>query len=113
MIELKSRFDGDLRLAARAADVLAGYRGPVAAMSFDPGLIAALRDLAPALCPAAWSPSASAVTPEWRAVLQAARTPQFLAYLQHALGRARARNSSPIAADMDLPRGGPPLCAHS
>ena len=27
VIEIKSRFDGDLRLAARAAAVLAGYRG--------------------------------------------------------------------------------------
>ena len=31
VIELKSRFDGDMRLAARAAEVLAGYAGPVAA----------------------------------------------------------------------------------
>ena len=37
VIELKSRFDGDARLPRRAAQVLAGYTGPVAAMSFDPG----------------------------------------------------------------------------
>ncbi len=37
LIELKSRFDGDGRLPARVADVLAGYHGPVAPMSFDPG----------------------------------------------------------------------------
>jgi glycerophosphoryl diester phosphodiesterase len=49
LLELKSRFDGDLRLAARAAAVLAGYAGPVAVMSFDPQLVAALRRLAPAL----------------------------------------------------------------
>ena len=30
MIELKSRFDGDHRLAARTAAVLAGYTGPAA-----------------------------------------------------------------------------------
>ena len=29
LIELKSRFDGDLRLAQRAAEVLRGYAGPV------------------------------------------------------------------------------------
>src|SRR6266849_2406965 len=34
VIELKSRFDGDRRLAARAAGLLAGYRGPAAVMSF-------------------------------------------------------------------------------
>jgi glycerophosphoryl diester phosphodiesterase len=49
VIELKGRFAGDTRLATRTADVLAGYRGPVAAMSFDPGLMAALRNLAPVL----------------------------------------------------------------
>ena len=36
LVELKSRFDGDGRLPARVAEVLAGYRGPVAPMSFDP-----------------------------------------------------------------------------
>jgi glycerophosphoryl diester phosphodiesterase len=49
MIELKSRFDGDNRLAVRAAQVLGGYKGAVALMSFDPGVMAALRDLAPAI----------------------------------------------------------------
>jgi glycerophosphoryl diester phosphodiesterase len=49
LIELKSRFDGDLRLAQRASHVLAGYRGPVAVMSFDPALIVAMRRMAPAL----------------------------------------------------------------
>jgi glycerophosphoryl diester phosphodiesterase len=49
VIELKGGFAGDTRLAARTAAVLASYRGPVAAMSFDPGLMAALRNLAPAL----------------------------------------------------------------
>jgi glycerophosphoryl diester phosphodiesterase len=47
VIELKSRFDGDLRLAARAAAVLADYRGPFGVMSFDPTPIAALRRIAP------------------------------------------------------------------
>jgi glycerophosphoryl diester phosphodiesterase len=49
LIELKSRFDGDRRLPGRVADVLAGYRGPAAPMSFDPDQIAALRQQAPAL----------------------------------------------------------------
>jgi glycerophosphoryl diester phosphodiesterase len=49
VVELKSRFAGDTQLAGRVADVLAGYGGPVAAMSFDPNLMAAVRSLAPAL----------------------------------------------------------------
>lgn len=49
VLELKSRFDGDLRVAQRTAAVLAAYAGPVAAMSFDPSLVHALRSLAPSL----------------------------------------------------------------
>ena len=47
LIELKSRFNGDGRLPARVAAVLAGYRGRVAPMSFDPAQIATLRLQAP------------------------------------------------------------------
>jgi glycerophosphoryl diester phosphodiesterase len=49
LVELKSRFDGDGRLPARVAAVLAGYRGPVAPMSFDPMQLAVLRQKAPGL----------------------------------------------------------------
>jgi glycerophosphoryl diester phosphodiesterase len=49
LVELKSRFDGDRRLPARVGDVLAGYRGPVAPMSFDPGQLVALRCKTPQL----------------------------------------------------------------
>jgi len=49
VLELKSRFDGERRLVQRTADVLASYAGPVAAMSFDPHLVAGLRHAAPQL----------------------------------------------------------------
>ncbi len=49
LIEMKSRFDGDLRLATRAAAVLARYQGPVALMSFDPALVASLRASVPVI----------------------------------------------------------------
>ena len=49
VIELKSRFDGDRRLTARTAQVLQSYAGPVAAMSFDPDVVQALREIAPGL----------------------------------------------------------------
>ncbi len=49
VLELKSRFDRDARLVARVAEVLAGYGGPVAAMSFDPYVVASLRRTAPHL----------------------------------------------------------------
>jgi glycerophosphoryl diester phosphodiesterase len=47
--ELKSRFDGDDRLAARVAALLSGYKGPVAPMSFDPLQLQILRQKAPKL----------------------------------------------------------------
>jgi len=47
--ELKSRFDGDGRLPARVAAILAGYRGPVAPMSFDPMQLNVLRHKSPRL----------------------------------------------------------------
>ena len=43
-LELKSRFDRDLRLARRAAEVIGTYAGPLAVMSFDPYPIEAMRD---------------------------------------------------------------------
>jgi glycerophosphoryl diester phosphodiesterase len=49
LIELKSRFDGDVRLGHRVADVLAVYGGPAAPMSFDPWQVRALRHKAPHL----------------------------------------------------------------
>jgi glycerophosphoryl diester phosphodiesterase len=49
LVELKSRFDGDGRLAARVAHVLAGYRGHAAPMSFDPGQLVQLRQKCPRL----------------------------------------------------------------
>ena len=49
VVELKSRFDGDLRLVTRAAEVLKHYAGPAALMSFDSEPIAALRKIAPGL----------------------------------------------------------------
>jgi glycerophosphoryl diester phosphodiesterase len=49
VIELKSHDDGDLRLAHRCAQVLAGHAGRAAVMSFDPALIESLRTIAPAL----------------------------------------------------------------
>ena len=87
VIELKGGFAGDTRLAARTADVLAGYRGPVAAMSFDPGLMGALRNLAPALALGlvGMRRDADAPVPAQMSALRylqqaLAARPQFLAY---------------------------------
>ena len=48
MIEIKSRFDGDLALTRRTVEIVAGYRNhPIVIKSFDPAIVTALRELAP------------------------------------------------------------------
>ncbi len=47
-IEIKSRFDGDRKLVARTAELLATYSGPAAVMSFDPDQVLALCEAIPA-----------------------------------------------------------------
>jgi glycerophosphoryl diester phosphodiesterase len=46
-LEIKTAGDGAPRLARKIADVLASYSGPAAVMSFDPLVVAAMRQLAP------------------------------------------------------------------
>ncbi|MCK9918649.1 hypothetical protein MXD81_56950 [Microbacteriaceae bacterium K1510] len=91
VVEIKSHFDGDARLARRTAEVLQGYAGPVAAMSFDPQVIATIRDVAPRL-PRGIVAERHYSHEEWRGLstrqrwslahlLHAPRTrPHFLAY---------------------------------
>ena len=87
LIELKSVRAGDRRLAARAADVLSGYDGNAAVMSFEPRQVADLRSIAPRL-----ARGMAVRTHTWRDVFAApkqamaalapalASRPQFLAY---------------------------------
>src|SRR5690606_35425959 len=43
VLELKSNWDGDDRLTARTAEILKGYAGLAAAMSFDPAVLMQLQ----------------------------------------------------------------------
>jgi glycerophosphoryl diester phosphodiesterase len=47
VIEVKSHFDGDRKLATRMAEILSAYNGPAVGMSFDPDQVLALRELLP------------------------------------------------------------------
>src|ERR1017187_3114219 len=91
VLELKSHFDGDRRLAQRAADVLATYAGPVAVMSFDPAMIELVRWIAPDLTRGIvaerhyahheWDRIPRSEKRRMAFLLQANRTrPQFIAY---------------------------------
>jgi glycerophosphoryl diester phosphodiesterase len=105
VIELKSRFDGDRRLVARAAEVLSHYAGPAAVMSFDAAQIAALRALAPAL-------PRGTVAERYRrrqGEVLSARARHAMAYVPQAL---RTRLQFLAYAVKDLP-GVTPLMARS
>jgi glycerophosphoryl diester phosphodiesterase len=83
LIELKSPRAGDRRLAARAADVLSGYGGNAALMSFEPRQVADLRNIAPRL-----ARGMAVRTHTWcdvfavpkQVIAALASRPQFLAY---------------------------------
>ena len=47
IIEIKSHWDGDQRLAGRALEVLESYSGPHCLMSFDPDVVEAVRRISP------------------------------------------------------------------
>jgi glycerophosphoryl diester phosphodiesterase len=95
-VELKSRFDGDTRIARRTAGVLGGYKGPVAAMSFDPAQIVAFARAAPSLtrgivaerhyAGSDWKVLSTAQRRGLACFMHAAATrPHFIAYAVHDL----------------------------
>ncbi|HYF56961.1 MAG TPA: glycerophosphodiester phosphodiesterase family protein [Salinarimonas sp.] len=47
VIEVKSRFDGDMTLTRRTVELARAYTGPVALKSFDPAVVAEVRRLSP------------------------------------------------------------------
>jgi glycerophosphoryl diester phosphodiesterase len=106
LIEIKSRFDGDLRLTQRAADVIESYQGPVALQSFDPDVIAALRTIAPAL-PRGIVAERHYVDPEWRDLT--GRQKRSLAFLLHGW---RTRPHFVAYHVDDLPALGPWIASH-
>ena len=69
VVEIKSRFDGHLGLARRTAQLLQDYEGPVALKSFDPSIVAALRELAPGI-PRGIVAQARFDHPDWNALEQ-------------------------------------------
>jgi len=103
VLELKSRFDGDLRLVQRVSDVLNGYAGPVAVMSFDPALLEAAREIAPGL-PRGIVAEHHSRHHEWDALPAAEK--RRLAYLLHM---HRTRPHFIAYAVKDLPAVAPVL----
>ena len=105
-IEIKSHFDGDRRLAQRTADVLAGYRGPVAVMSFDPDAIAAIRAMAPRLARGMVA-ERRYDHPEWNRL-----TPSAKRSMAHMLHAYRTRPHFIAYSVRDLPAAAPLIARH-
>ncbi len=101
LLELKSRFDGDRRLAERVASVLDGYGGPAAAMSFDPDIVAALRNTVPSLTRGIVA-ERHYDHPEWPAL--SSKQKRTMAHLLHGL---RTRPHFVAYAVKDLPAVAP------
>jgi glycerophosphoryl diester phosphodiesterase len=101
LIELKSRFEGDLRLVQRAAEIMRGYSGLAALMSFDPAPIAALREIAPKV-PRGIVAERHYEHSEWRDLLPAQK--RSLAFLLHGF---RTRPHFIAYRTKDLPSPGP------
>jgi glycerophosphoryl diester phosphodiesterase len=81
LLEVKSHFDGDRRLVRRIAERLAPYRGAVAAMSFDPDQVLALRQIMPEV-PRGIIAQRSYDDDEWQALTPAQR--RGMLQLRHA-----------------------------
>jgi glycerophosphoryl diester phosphodiesterase len=80
--ELKSRFDGDMRLAERVAALALDYDGPLAIKSFDPAPIAHLRARFAGIGPLGVVAQASYRGWHWRA-LSAAQKESCAAFLHY------------------------------
>jgi glycerophosphoryl diester phosphodiesterase len=81
LVEVKSAFDAAERLTERVAQVLTAYAGPIAAMSFDPRIVAGLRRLAPDLTRGIVAERAY-VGPDWQYLNEWQRL--SMAHLLHA-----------------------------
>jgi glycerophosphoryl diester phosphodiesterase len=100
-IELKSRFDGDMRLVRRAVEVMKGYKGPAALMSFDPAPITLLREIAPDITRGIVA-ERHYVDSEWRTLTDAQK--RSFAFLTHI---PRSRPHFIAYHVKDLPALGP------
>ncbi|MCW2307263.1 glycerophosphodiester phosphodiesterase family protein [Rhodobium gokarnense] len=95
VLEMKSDMRRGAAIAGPVADVLAGYDGPVAVMSFDPEIVAAFKTLAPHLPRGITACATSPRDPEWRLLTLMERFA-----LRHLLHAPRTRLDF-IAYDID------------
>jgi glycerophosphoryl diester phosphodiesterase len=106
IVEIKSRFDGDLTLTRRTVTVAAAYDGAVAMKSFDPAVVGALRGIAPNV-PRGIIAQAGYDGREWQGLSDEAR--HAMANLLHLSHTQPDFVSWRVG---DLPLAAPFLCRH-
>jgi glycerophosphoryl diester phosphodiesterase len=106
VIEIKSRFDGNLTLLRRTADVVRERSAPLALMSFDPDLVEALRELAPSV-PRGVTAEATYDDADWGHLSRERR--RDLAHFAHV---ARTRPDFIAWHVADLPNGVPTMARY-
>jgi glycerophosphoryl diester phosphodiesterase len=97
LLELKSPWNGNTALAIKVANILLNYEGPVAVMSFDPALVAALKRHAPGL-PRGIVAERRYLHPYWKFLSSGMK--QYLGMLLHIL---RTKPHFVAYAQFDLP----------
>ena len=102
--EIKSRFDGDLRLTKRVAELSKSYAGPLVIKSFDPNIVAALRVLAPDI-PRGIVAESRYAHAEWEKF-----SPEFKHSLANLLHYGETQPDFISWHVNDLPAGAPYLC---
>ncbi|WP_395665372.1 glycerophosphodiester phosphodiesterase family protein [Methylocella sp.] len=107
VIEIKSRFDGDFRLAARVLEALSAYDGPAALKSFDPLVLAFLRARR-ATRPLGLVAQAAYEAEDWPEL-----TPRQRRLLAALADFAEARPDFLSFNVKDLPHAAPTLCAQA
>ena len=106
ILELKSTWNGDVTLAKAVASRLVEYHGPVAVMSFDPGLVVALKQFAPGL-PCGIVAERWYLHPEWK-FLSFWRK-RYLGFLLHLM---RSKPHFIAYAQFDMPALAPLIGRH-
>ena len=106
ILELKSKWDGDTALAEAVASRLVAYHGPVAAMSFDPELVVALKQFAPGL-PRGIVAERWYLHPEWRFLSFWKK--RYLGFLLHLM---RSKPHFIAYAQFDMPALAPLIGRH-
>ncbi|KAA2243947.1 glycerophosphodiester phosphodiesterase family protein [Salinarimonas soli] len=103
VVEIKSRYDGDMTLTRRTVEIVSAHPGPVAIKTFDPAVLAEVRRLAPGI-PRGIVAEAHYEHPDWRRL-----TPKMKHAMANLLHFAETEPDFVSWRVADLPHAAPHL----